>query len=71
MVLCIYLQSLSLSASAFLHVGWLLLRCCVGVSVLAYGCWVGVYVCVPACLRGTLFGEDDTIIFYVFTGIPS
>ena len=42
-----------------------------GVFVLAYGCWVGVYVCVRACLRGTLFSEDDTIIFHVFTGIPS
>lgn len=71
MVLCIYLQSLSLSASAFLHVGWLLLRCCVGVFVLANDCWVGVYVCVRACLSGTLFGEDDTIFFHVLTGIPS
>ena len=42
-----------------------------GVFVLAYGCWVGVFVCVRACLRGTLFGEDDTIIFHNFTGIPS
>ena len=64
----VYISSDSLSA--FLHVGWLLLRCWVVVFVLACGCWVGVYMCVRACLSGTLFGEDDTIIFHVFTGIP-
>ena len=69
----VYISSDSLSA--FLHVGWLLLRCCVGVFVLVCGCWVGVYVCVRACVRaclsGTLFGEGDTIFFHVLTGSPS
>ena len=71
MVLCIYLQSLSLCVFTCGMVVAQVLRGCIRTCLWLLGGCVRVRACVRACLSGTLFGEGDTIFFHVLTGSPS